>query len=73
MKQKSGPESRRRTRSGTFGARHVDTFQLKRKSASSWKSCGGRRAYLSPYFAPTPRRWWPNLSKPGGGMSGMDY
>ena len=42
MRQKSGPEKqRRKTRSGTFGARHVDTFQLKRKSASSWKGCGG--------------------------------
>jgi predicted transcriptional regulator len=31
MRQKSGPESsQRKTRSGTFGARPVDTFQLKR-------------------------------------------
>jgi omega-6 fatty acid desaturase (delta-12 desaturase) len=36
--------SRRKTRSGTFGARPVDTFQLKRRSASSWKGCAGRRA-----------------------------
>ena len=33
--------SRRKTRSGKFGARPVDTFQLKRRSASSWKGCAG--------------------------------
>jgi hypothetical protein len=33
--------SQGKTRSGTFGARHVDTFQLKRRSASYWKGCGG--------------------------------
>ena len=42
MRQKSGPESSgRKTRSGTFGARRVDTFQLKRRSASYWKGPRG--------------------------------
>ena len=45
MRQKSRPEKRRRkTRSGTFGAQPVDTFQLKRRSTSYWKGCAGRRA-----------------------------
>jgi hypothetical protein len=45
MTQKSGPEEQpAEARSGTFGAQHIDTFQLKRRSASSWKGCAGRRA-----------------------------
>ena len=31
-------------RSGTFGARRVDTFQLRRRSASCWKGFAARRA-----------------------------
>jgi hypothetical protein len=35
--------SQGKTRLGTFGARHVDTFQLKRRSASYWKGWGEER------------------------------
>src|SRR6202020_1297206 len=42
MRQKSWPESsRRKTRSGTFGAQPVDTFQLKRRSARTGRVAGG--------------------------------
>ena len=44
MRQKSGPSSRRKTRLGTFGARPVDTFQLKRRSASYWKGLRGEES-----------------------------
>ena len=45
MEQKSSRKgSRRKRRSGTFGAQPVDTFRLKRRSASYWKDCAGRRA-----------------------------
>ena len=42
---RSGKAAGGKTRSeGTFGARPVDTFQLKRRSTSYWKGCAGRRA-----------------------------
>src|SRR6202020_963088 len=42
MRQKSWPESsRRKTRSGTFGAQPVDTFQLKRRSARTGRVARG--------------------------------
>ena len=50
-------QDRRKTRSGTFGARRVDTFQLRRRSASCWKGCAARRASPNPVAArASPRR-----------------
>ena len=45
MRQKlAGKAAGGRRDPGTFGAQPVDTFQLKRRSASYWKGCAGRRA-----------------------------
>jgi hypothetical protein len=45
MRQKSGPEKQPAEDAiRDIRARPVDTFQLKRRSASSWKGCAGRRA-----------------------------
>ena len=41
MGQSGQKSSRRKTRSGTFGAQPVDTFQLKRRSASYWEGLRG--------------------------------
>ena len=44
MRQKSGPEKQPAEDAiREIGARPVDTFQLKRRSASSWKGCEGLR------------------------------
>jgi len=45
MRQKSRPEKQPEEDAiRTFGARRVDTSQLKRRSASYWKGYAGRRA-----------------------------
>ena len=42
MRQKSGPEKQPAEDAiRSIGARHVDTFQLKRRFASYWKGCAG--------------------------------
>ena len=45
MRQKSGPEKQPAEDAiRTSDGRRVDTFQLKRRSASYWKGCAARRA-----------------------------